>query len=509
VSTRYLTTPIYYVNGDPHIGHAHTSIMSDILKRAYRLQGHRVMLTTGTDEHGQKNQESARDSGLAVDEYLAQQSGKFRALFERLDVGFDFWVRTSRQYHKDAVGQVLLRLREKGLIVKNEYTGLYCVGCEQFKKLTNLDPEGRCPEHQKTPQERTETNYFFTNGKYQQWLLERMEADEDWIQPASYRGEVLAMLREPLEDLCISRPRARLTLGVDMPFDEDYVTYVWFDALLNYISSLDWPGSFRADFWENAIHLMAKDIIKTHCIYWPIMLRAIGLPAPSKYRIHGFWVGEGGVKMAKSLGNVVDPHEVVDKLGCDGLRFYLAKVMRGVDSPISVNFISQTYNTDLANKIGNLYSRVINLIGKNCAAQVPDRGRPDEEDLALQRDIVEAANRCLDEMDLHTIWNYAQTLVNLAEQMNVYVDRRAPWSLAKDPSQKERLDSLLYILADCLRLLFEMAWPIMPGSAEKALANLGCALEPETGKTHRFRADGLRSGTPLNPKLMLFPRLNL
>ena len=317
------------------------------------------------------------------------------------------------------------------------------------------------------------------------------------------------MLQEPLEDLCISRPKARLTLGVDIPFDDEYVTYVWFDALLNYISSLDWPGSFRQDYWENAIHLMAKDIIKTHCIYWPIMLRAIGVPAPSKYRIHGFWVGEGGIKMAKSLGNVVNPHEVVDTLGSDGLRYYLAKVMRGVDAPISVNFITQTYNTDLANKIGNLYSRVINLIGKNYAAAIPDRGQPSEEDLALQRETVEQANRCLAEMDLHTICAYVQTLLGIAEQMNVYVDRLAPWSMAKDPAQKERLGSLLYILADCLRVLFEMAWPIMPGTAEKALANLGCRLEPAENKEHRFIADGLKTGTSIGPKLMLFPRIKL
>src|SRR5260370_11631679 len=315
----YITTPIYYVNGDPHLGHAYTSVMADVLTRIAWMRGTEALLTTRTDEHGQKNQEGAEASGLPPYEYLARQSSRFRSLFERLDVSFNLWVRTTSQQHVQAVQEALTRLNDRGLIVKKNYTGLYCVGCELFKKKSDLDEEGRCPDHQVKPIEMQELNYFFTIDKFRPWLLDKLEQRTDWIRPAFYRGEIVKMLEGPLEDLCISRPKKRVWLGIEMPFDSDYVTYVWFDALINYLSNIGWPDSRYLEWWPYSNHLMAKDIIKTHCIYWPIMLKALGIEAPHGYRVHGFWVGEGGAKMSKSVGNVVDPEALLKTVGTDGL----------------------------------------------------------------------------------------------------------------------------------------------------------------------------------------------
>jgi len=264
MGARYFTTPIYYVNGDPHIGHAHTSVMADVLRRAALMRGDEVFLSTGTDEHGQKNQQSAEESGLGVREYQDRQSGRFRALFERLNVGFDFWTRTSSDGHKAAVQAFLSRLMDRGLVARKEYSGVYCVGCEQFKRPSDLDERGRCSDHPSlTPQETSEVNYFLTLAPFQDWLVGEIERREDWIRPGFYRRELLAMLASPLEDLCISRPKSRVWLGVDLPFDPDYVTYVWFDALVNYVSNIGWPDDGYLRWWPGATHLLAKDILKT------------------------------------------------------------------------------------------------------------------------------------------------------------------------------------------------------------------------------------------------------
>jgi len=509
MGARYFTTPIYYVNGDPHIGHAHTSVMADVLRRAALMRGDEVFLSTGTDEHGQKNQQSAEESGLGVREYLDRQSGRFRALFERLNVGFDFWTRTSSDGHKAAVQAFLSRLMDRGLVARKEYSGVYCVGCEQFKRPSDLDERGRCSDHPSlTPQETSEVNYFLTLAPFQDWLVGEIERREDWIRPGFYRRELLAMLASPLEDLCISRPKSRVWLGVDLPFDPDYVTYVWFDALVNYVSNIGWPDDGYLRWWPGATHLLAKDILKTHCIYWPIMLRALDIAPPAAFRVHGYWVGKGGVKMSKTLGNVVDPGRLADLVGVDGLRFYLARAMTGGDAQISESLAVASYNSDLANNIGNLYSRVAKSVGRYFDGAVPAPAALDPADAELQAWCLAAAERVLARVDLDTIAETVQTLVDIGLRLNGHFEAAAPWNLAKDPGRRERLESVLYACLDCLRVLFELAWPLMPATAERALANVGAPAPPAAGgRAHDFAAARLRPGARVGGDSNLFPRI--
>jgi len=506
----YITTPIYYVNGNPHIGHAHTSIMGDILKRTGLMRGIETFYSTGTDEHGQKNQEAIEESGLDADSYLTRQSDRFKSLFDRLDVSYDFFARTTRPGHKEVVSRMLADLHSRELIYKKDYTGLYCVGCEQFKKESDLDDQGRCPDHLKPPVRQTETNYFFKISLYQDWLIDLLKQDDILIQPGFYRNEVLAMLDEPLEDLCISRPKTRVTLGIELPFDTEYVTYVWFDALINYISNIQYGENPDFDkWWDNCTHIMAKDIIKTHIIYWPIMLHAIGIKAPHRYRIHGYWVGEGGQKMAKSLGNVVEPNEVIDLVGTDGLRYYLAKSMGGTDSPISIKLITACYNTDLANNIGNLHSRVVKFVKKRCGGIIPEPVKLFDEDTKLQDEIADIARRSLDSIDLTTIPDLVSNALVIADKLNLHFNDTAPWKLVKDESQADRLNSVLYVMLDSLRLFFELLYPVIPETCTLALESLGAKPIVTSAKKHDFVPGLLVKGTELVDSKDLFPRIDV
>jgi methionyl-tRNA synthetase len=506
VSRLYLTTPIYYVNGDPHIGHAHTTVTGDVLKRIAQMRGERVFLTTGTDEHGQKNQEAAESSGLATREYLDRQSARFRDVFDRLTVDYDFFVRTTRPEHVAAVAEVLRRLWDKGLIVKKMYKGLYCVGCEQFKKPSDLDEEGRCPDHVIVPVESEEENYFLVLAPFQEWLVRFISERDDVIAPSFFRREILAMLEEPLDDLSISRPKSRVSLGVDLPFDSAYVTYVWFDALINYVSSLGWPQDHErvATWWPVSAHLMAKDIIKTHCIYWPIMLRALGLEPPRQYLVHGYWVGEGGRKMSKSLSNAVDPVELLNVIGADGLRYYLMKNMTTGDSTISARLVIQTYNTDLANSIGNLYSRVV----KFAADGVPNLSLMHSADADLVEECAAIATAALASVDFESLPTLPKTVLEIATRLNAHVDAVAPWQLARDPSNRERLNSAILALLEGLRLLGELAWPVMPQTSDRMLAALGAPPMQPSGSPVQFAPFRLTRGGAVSPlDGPLFPRV--
>ena len=485
----YITTPIYYVNGDPHIGHAHTSIVGDIIRRAYQMRGFKVFYTTGTDEHGQKNQEAAEASGLPTYEYLSRQSERFRSLFDSLHVRYQYWVRTTNPSHIERVVGVLSRCWDRGLIVKKSYSGLYCVGCEQFKKRSDLDELGRCPLHLVAPKETSEENYFLKLSPYQNWLVGFLNDNPDWIQPSSYLKEVQAMIREPLEDLCISRPKQRVSLGVELPFDSDFVTYVWFDALINYISNIDWPDPKYSSWWPVCHHLMAKDIIKTHCVYWPIMLRALDLEPPSHCHVHGFWVGEGNVKMSKSLGNVVDPVNVRNLLGADSLRFYLAKTMGTTDSPISLRLVVQTHNSDLSNNLGNLYSRVVKFAAKEYDGRVIRPSVVFEEDQQLREWVLAKVRAAFDGPMLASVQNGTRTIIDIADRLNTHFNDVAPWKLKKLPGSKDRIESVIGVLLDCLRLLFEMATPVIPATSARALENLGISPVVDEPKTHEFIPD--------------------
>jgi len=503
---KYITTPIYYVNGLPHIGHAYTSILGDVFKKFEQMRGNDVFYTTGTDEHGQKNQRTLEESGLSEEAFLARQSQHFYDLFVRLGIDFDFFVRTSFPEHKKIVQDILTDIYNKGLIVKKSYEGLYCEGCEQFKKESDLDCQGRCPDHLVAPKCLSEENYFFKLEPFRQWLIDYIKANPDWIQPAKYAREVLGMLSEPLEDLCISRPKSRVWLGVDMPFDNDYVTYIWFDALTNYISSLNYGNNPDFDkFWKHSNHLIAKDILKPHCIYWPIMLKALGITPVEHYFIHGYWIGEGGVKMSKSLGNVVDPVEVINLMGVDALRFYLIHNMTlSGDSQISVDLLKQGYKL-LANNIGNLQMRVLKMAQKSLDGKVPSAAGLTAEDKKLINDTAGKFERIYrQDMSLETVSELADSIVKAGDATNAYFAANEPWKLAKDDSQKERFEAVVYTTLEMLRLIGLALYPIAPETARKIEESLGVSIEKFTAE---FKPFGLKEGSSLAVGEPLFPML--
>lgn len=506
----YITTPIYYVNGAPHIGHAHTSVMADILKRNRIAIGYEGKLTTGCDEHGQKNQEAAAESGLSVEEYLDGRSAEFRNVFDRLSVEYDYFVRTSCPEHKQRVAEIEQRMYDADLIVKKEYSGTYCTGCEQFKKPSDLNDDGRCPDHPTlVPEEITEENYFLKIEPFRDALLKHIADHPDFVQPEIYKTELLKMLSEPLEDLCISRPKRRVSLGVTMPFDDDYVTYVWFDALINYITNINWPEDEYKAWWAECEHLIGKDILKTHGVYWPIMLMAIDMAPPKRLSVHGHWVGAGGLKMSKTMGNVVDPIEVMDNLGSDALRYYLARNARAdADSQISVELITQAYNSELGNKLGNLLSRAGKFSKSRFDGKVPERGSGavDDADEQLRKQVMEACAPFAKKLDLAEIPYATQGLITVCDHMNNYFADQAPWDLIKNEDTKERCAAVIYVTLDCLRLVFEAFSQVLPTTSAQALGLLNCTVPTGGDEAWVPGLDKLQAGGDLAEISTLYPR---
>ncbi|MCL2629394.1 MAG: methionine--tRNA ligase [Alphaproteobacteria bacterium] len=465
---KYITTPIYYPNGDPHIGHAYTTVMCDILRRAWKARNDEVIFTTGTDEHGQKMQEAAEAAGLSFEEFADRQSARFRELADLLNASPDFFIRTSMEEHKKVVHEWLSSAHEKGILVKKKYKGLYCVGCEQFKKESDLDQRGFCTDHQKAPVEMEEENYFLPLEPHRQWLLKYIEDNPEWIQPESYKTEVLNMLAEPLEDLSISRPKSRVSCGVEFPFDSEQVVYVWYDALINYVTSLKILGADFDSYWANSVHVIGKDIIKPHCIFWPIMLRSFGLPPASRTFIHGFFLGEGHVKMSKSIGNVIDPFETIAEFGTDALRFYFAhNAAIAKDSLITKDLLASSYSV-LANNFGNLYLRTFKMLEKYNNAEIPDAPQS-EENKKILLGLHRIVGRVGDIRDLSDIQTLATDILRLSSEMNGYIDAAKPWALAKDETKLDELMQVLNVLGQGIKYLAEAARPIMPDTAEKII----------------------------------------
>lgn len=474
---KYFTTPIYYVNGDPHLGHAHSTVMADIFKRSNVLLGNDVFFSTGVDEHGQKNQKIAESLGLQPKVFLDNQADKFISLFKRLNISNDFFARTSQDYHKNVVKKILQKLNDEGKIYKKEYSGLYCEGCEQFKTQADLDEHGNCKDHQKPPILMKETNYFFKMSEYQQWLIDFLKSHEDFIVPTSYRIELLNLLKDPLPDLCISRPKDRVSLGIELPFDTDYVTYVWFDALINYLTNIGYmqENDQTDKYWPSVTHIMAKDIVKTHCIYWPTMLKAMGLEPPKKCLVHGYWVGEDGLKMSKSLGNGINPYEAIDLVGVDGFRFLLARLINKNEAKIGLNILKQNYNSELANVIGNSYYRVITFAKKTFNSIIPvvNPDSINEEESAFIEKVYSMYNNALPKGDdLEEITDLAKTVTAIGKEINLFFDKMAPWKLLKE----EKLSDVKRILICCLeaiRMMLEISIPLMPQTAVESLKILG------------------------------------
>src|SRR5262247_2529439 len=389
--TFYLTTPIYYVNARPHLGHAANTIMADAMSRYRRLRGDRVYLLTGTDEHGDNIAQTAAKAGVSPQAYADEISAAFRDTWRRLGITNDDFIRTTEPRHKKVVRGILQKLYDAGEIYFGEYGGWYCYGCERFYTEKEI-VDGKCPDHQRPLSFIKEKNYFFRMSKYQEWLIKHLENNPRFIQPERYRNEVLGFLREPLQDLSISRPKARLQWGIPLPFDDQYVAYVWFDALINYLSALGYPdGDLYREFWPHAEHLIGKDILKPHAVYWPTMLKAAGIPLYRRLNVHGYW-SVGGSKMSKSVGNVVEAFQLTDTYGHDAFRYFLLREMTfGLDANFTEEALVGRLNADLANDLGNLASRVTTLIVNTAGGEVPASGPRLAEETAVS----EALDRTL------------------------------------------------------------------------------------------------------------------
>lgn len=502
----YITTPIYYVNASPHIGHAYTTIVADVLARYHRMAGVETFFVTGTDEHGDKIAEAAQKAGITPKEYADRISAQFRSLWPELSITNDYFIRTTDRNHIENVRYILQKVYDSGDIYFGQYEGYYCVGCERFYMEKEL-VDGKCPDHQTEPEHRKESNYFFRMSKYQNWLIDYIGEHPDFIRPERYKNEVLAFLREPLEDLCISRPKSRLEWGITMPFDENYVTYVWFDALINYVTAVGYPdGENFRKFWPYAQHLIAKDILKPHGIYWPTMLKAAGIEPYRHLNVHGYWNSDQS-KMSKSLGNVVRPLDLKDKYGLDAFRYFLLRDMVfGLDSNFSEEAFVQRLNSDLANDLGNLVSRTITMAVKYCDGKVPAIKQNDYDNILLDaagRAVAEMKN-CFAEMALHkalmAIWEF----INIT---NKYIVEKEPWTLGKDPASKEKLIAVMYNLLAALRAVSILISPFMPQTARKILRQIGVGDQEKLNLDSTLDWGTMRAGNPLTRGESLFPRV--
>lgn len=502
----YITTPIYYVNAEPHLGHAYSTLVADVLHRFHHLLGMETYFLTGTDEHGDKIVEAARKAGLTPKEYVDGISAQFRSLWPRLAIGNRNFIRTTDPHHQGTVQRILSLVHDRGDIYFSEYEGRYCVGCERFYTDREL-VDGRCPDHLTEPVTIREANYFFRMSRYQDWLIGHIQANPDFIRPERYRNEVLSFLKEPLDDLCISRPKRRLTWGITLPFDADYVTYVWFDALINYVSALGYPdGPLFRTFWPAAQHVIAKDILKPHGIYWPCMLKAAGIPPYRHLNVHGYWNIAAG-KMSKSLGNVVQPLHLIETYGLDAFRYFLLREMVfGLDADFSEQALVTRINADLANDFGNLVSRTLTMLHKYFQGTLPEFPPGTREDEALESLGASLPGRYTDFMERLEFHKALMGVWDLVSLANRYIDTMAPWVLAR--SDPERLKGVLCRLYEVLRTLSVLLWPFMPGTCERLQ---GMLRLPASGEAltlaHLGKWGETRPAGALDKAMALFPRI--
>ncbi|MGH7147124.1 MAG: methionine--tRNA ligase [Nitrospiraceae bacterium] len=504
----YITTPIYYVNDVPHIGHAYTTVAADVLARYWRLRGRDVFFLTGLDEHGQKVQQAAANAGIDPQAHCDKLAPQFQTLWKRLNISNDAFIRTTDPPHKSIVQRYLQELYDKQLIYKDDYTGWYCTFDERF--WTERDVvEGLCPDCKRPIERLSEHNYFFKMGQYQDRLIEHIKQHPNFNRPESRRNEVLGFLTsQKLGDLSISRPKSRLSWGIELPFDKEYVTYVWFDALVNYISALDYlpPTPSKDHYWPASVHLVGKDILTAHAVYWSTMLMALNLPLPETIFAHGWWT-VNGEKMSKSRGNVIDPNKMVDEFGADAFRYFLLReVPFGQDGDFSKSGMITRVNSELADGLGNLLSRSLTMIERFAGGTVPPEVASANSELeSLLAQATRELEADADDHIEHFRFSRAlECISEVVQKCDQYIDKNAPWILAKKSENRPQLDNVLFHIANTLSSLVQFIYPIMPRTAEQMAQQLG--LQPCYKNSHLIWSE-MRAGMQIKKGPSLFPRI--
>lgn len=505
----YITTPIYYVNDVPHIGHAYTTIAADAMARYKRMRGFDVMFATGTDEHGQKIQQAADKRGITAQELVDSVMVNFRNLWEVLGITNTDFIRTTEPRHEKVVQYIFRKLMDQGDIYKGSYEGWYCVPCETYFPESQIGEGGTCPDCGRPLQKMTEESYFFRMSRYEKPLLEFYEKNTDAILPHSRYNEVLSFIRSGLKDQSISR--TSVSWGVPLPGDQSHVIYVWFDALINYLTVCGYPENSdpMEKFWPTVNHIMAKDIIRFHCVVWPAMLLALGLTPPATVYSHGWWTVEGE-KMSKSRGNVVDPFEMAEIYGTDAFRYFLLReIPFGSDGDFSERALAGRINSDLANDLGNLLNRTLQMINSFAGGVIPVPSSPASGlDAEMKEMILSTRDSFMSRMDSYLFDEALKEVWALVRRGNKFIDETMPWKLGKEKDM-ERLEPVLHTLCETLRMTASMIAPVMPGTAREIFAQLGLEEDPSDMQFDSMEWGQIPAGCRVDKRDVLFPRIDM